>query len=770
MNKMKLKFIILTILVITLLSIVSITFASNLGERNIKSVSLLTAIDGGKYYNNDLNIIIQATTEEGSMYKPTNKLYYAWTTSSTKPSSYKSISITNYTLTSVSYSIPFTETSSGNYYLYFEIDGCFEGFKIGPIKFDVTKPIVGTLTMKLGSSSGQNYINNTYTNENVWIGINNGTDGQSGHKSTCYYINETKYSSDQLLSKSGTYEILVETEDNVGNKASREYKVEIDKELPRIIEIKKDISEWTNETVTLTVDSIDDLSGVASLSFDGGKTWDSKTSKEYTENVNGIEIQVKDMAGNIAKETVDITNIDKKAPSRPKVTGGDTWVSSDKCELKLSGGDSESGLKYYYWKYADGSDSGTLYGKTANFYEEQDKEIKFWSIDKAGNWSSSTTTYVKIDRTAPIAGTIVLKMNDSKGELIPNNFTTSENVYIELNNGSDELSGIKTNTYKINGGEELIEPMVLTEEGTYTIEVVTTDNANNTATNTYIVKLDHRFTNYISDNNATCTQDGTKTAKCDRCEETDTIKDEGSAKGHIEVVDQAVEATCTATGLTEGKHCSVCNEILVAQEITPAKGHTEVIDKAIEATCTKEGKTEGKHCSVCNTTLVVQEIVPIIDHSFENGECTECGTKEEIEKLEISSENYIIKDSNIKDIKPATTIKDFFEKIDTNGEIKIYKGETEITANDAKIGTGMRVVITKDKEVKEFIAVVTGDLNGDGKMSDVDLLRMVRYKAGLDKTLSGTYLEAADIIKDNKPAEDRDLLKMVRVLVGLDNL
>ena len=41
--------------------------------------------------------------------------------------------------------------------------------------------------------------------------------------------------------------------------------------------------------------------------------------------------------------------------------------------------------------------------------------------------------------------------------------------------------------------------------------------------------LGHSFTNYVSDGNATCTADGTKTAKCDRgCGATDTIPDEAA--------------------------------------------------------------------------------------------------------------------------------------------------------------------------------------------------------------------------------------------------
>ena len=69
-----------------------------------------------------------------------------------------------------------------------------------------------------------------------------------------------------------------------------------------------------------------------------------------------------------------------------------------------------------------------------------------------------------------------------------------------------------------------------------------------------IDRLYHEFKTYISDANASCTADGTKTACCDRsCGETHTVIDSGSALGH-DWEDATTESpkTCKTCGATEG--------------------------------------------------------------------------------------------------------------------------------------------------------------------------------------------------------------------------
>ena len=77
---------------------------------------------------------------------------------------------------------------------------------------------------------------------------------------------------------------------------------------------------------------------------------------------------------------------------------------------------------------------------------------------------------------------------------------------------------------------------------------------------------------------------------------------------HNVVVDEAVSATCTEMGLTEGAHCSKCGEVLLAQTEVPATGHNHV-PAVTEPTCTEKGYTT--YTCHCGDEYVADEVVAI---------------------------------------------------------------------------------------------------------------------------------------------------------------
>ncbi len=169
----------------------------------------------------------------------------------------------------------------------------------------------------------------------------------------------------------------------------------------------------------------------------------------------------------------------------------------------------------------------------------------------------------------------------------------------------------------------------------------------------------HLITETIPGKNATCSatglSDGAKCVNCgeiveeqkaipmvahtydnendDECNVCGHKRDAECAHTETEVI-KGKEATCTASGLSDGKKCKKCGEIIVSQTTVAMKPHTEVIDAAVAASCTKIGLTEGKHCSVCNTVTLAQNKIPMASHTYDDkydDSCNVCGFKRDAE-------------------------------------------------------------------------------------------------------------------------------------------
>ena len=192
---------------------------------------------------------------------------------------------------------------------------------------------------------------------------------------------------------------------------------------------------------------------------------------------------------------------------------------------------------------------------------------------------------------------------------------------------------------------------------------------------------------------------------------------------------------------------------------------TAIYDDGTTKEVTNYTVIDGNNLSVGKTSVTI---------SYTENGITKTTTQEinVTEKLQIDINEYTEKKEGnityIENIFPNTTIDEMTSMIDTNGQIEIFKGTEKITNKNLKIATGMKIKVTLNSECLEYTTVVKGDLTGDGEAGDADLLRMARYKAGLDNNLTGAYLKAADINNNSEKADDIDLLKLVRILVGLD--
>ena len=108
----------------------------------------------------------------------------------------------------------------------------------------------------------------------------------------------------------------------------------------------------------------------------------------------------------------------------------------------------------------------------------------------------------------------------------------------------------ETTTENVVCTAKVTTPATCTEKGTTTY-TATCGTASETTTRQDVPALGHSFTNYVYNGDATCGGDGTETAKCDRCDATDTIVASKTAHCALHLVDGA--QVCPICGKVDGK-------------------------------------------------------------------------------------------------------------------------------------------------------------------------------------------------------------------------
>ncbi len=115
----------------------------------------------------------------------------------------------------------------------------------------------------------------------------------------------------------------------------------------------------------------------------------------------------------------------------------------------------------------------------------------------------------------------------------------------------------------------------------------------------------------------------------------------------------------------------------------------------------------------------------------------------------ITSSVYSIKDGFISGVICGTTMDVLLENIPENEFIRVMDGDTEVSV-DELLSTGMLVqLVDGETVVQSLTLIVTGDINGDGKITITDMVTMKAHILG-SNVLEGAQALAADYNGDGK--------------------
>lgn len=246
------------------------------------------------------------------------------------------------------------------------------------------------------------------------------------------------------------------------------------------LEVKYSIKEKTNQDVTVTIISNEQLQNIDGWNLSSDRL---SLTKVYTYNISE-EIYVKDIAGNITTVYINIENIDKTAP-KVKVEYSNIEYSSENVEVVITSD-----------KQLQELDGWTLAEDKKVLKREYDKNIKeeIKVKDLAGNEIIIEVSINNIDKENPEVA------------MLDDTLFLSKKISIKLE-ASDKISGIDFDKsyYKIDTLEKLTEDYStynkitsgeinisenVVNDGTYYLHIVLADKAGNKKLDTIKLTVD----------------------------------------------------------------------------------------------------------------------------------------------------------------------------------------------------------------------------------------------------------------------------------------
>ncbi|MGQ8873815.1 RCC1 domain-containing protein [Paenibacillus sp. TSA_86.1] len=239
--------------------------------------------------------------------------------------------------------------------------------------------------------------------------------------------------------------------------------------------------------VTLTLQSTDTQSSVdyTEYSLDGGMTWLRYTSPiPATEEQSTIYYRSRDLDGNVEKMKKSKISIDTTAPTPPLFNyKPDEWSNTTFLVTMYHGTDEQSGIMKSQYRLDQGG-AWTDYTVPFNVSGDKFRTVYVRSVDNAGNISELDEFTLQFDKTPPSVPKIYLQYEEWK----------NHDIYVELDEGTDEDSQVQGYEYRVGSSTEWIEyisSFPVEQEGNTKVYARTVDKAGNvSATVEANVKID----------------------------------------------------------------------------------------------------------------------------------------------------------------------------------------------------------------------------------------------------------------------------------------